>query len=93
MTDTGTYLNFSQLYNHSLTPSPCELYLNDYTIDILTEEMCLNLFSNMNYSIRCPICDQQFYYEITNNVFSDIEDCSDSGTHIYIYILYLLASS
>ena len=82
MSSGVTYLNFSVLFNRSLSPSPCELYSNIAPIG-LTERRCVELSSNMNYSIVCPICEQQeVYYKIPNNAFFNIEDCSDSGTYL-----------
>ena len=81
-TSSGPYLNFSRLFNHSLSISPCELYLNaDIVHDSLNEEACVELSSHMNYSIICPICNRDILYEIPISAFFNTEDCSNSGTH------------
>ena len=86
---TGTYLNILRLFNRSLTISPCELYSNTYDIVNfnVTEEMCINISSNLNYSILCPICNQDIYYEIPNSIFANTEDCLGSGKYYPTYIL------
>ena len=84
MTSGVTYLNVSVLFNRSLSSaSPCELYLNTGPPISLTEERCVEVSSNVNYSIVCPICHDQYevYYEIPNNTFFSIADCSDSGIY------------
>ena len=81
-TSSGPYLNFSRLFNHSLSISPCELYLNvDIAHDSLNEEACVELSSQMNYSIICPICNQDILYKIPNSAFLNTEDCSNAGMH------------
>lgn len=82
-TSSGLYLNFSRLFDHSLSLSPCELYLNvDIVDDSLSEEACVKLSSNMslNYEIVCPTCIQRnIFYEIPNSAFFNVEDCSNAG--------------
>ena len=79
---SGLYLNFSRLFNHSLSISPCELYLNaNIAHDSLSEEACVELSSNMNYTIACPICIQDIFYKIPNSAFFNVEDCSNTGMH------------
>ena len=83
----GSYLNFSRLFDHSLSISPCELYLNaDIAHDNLNEEACVELSSNMNYTIICPICIQDIFYEIPNSAFVNVEDCSNTGMHAPSYL-------
>ena len=83
MTSGVTYLNFSVLFNHSLTSgSKCELYVNTDPLNILTEDRCVEVSSNMSYYIVCPICHEyEVYYEIPNSTFFNIADCSDSGIY------------
>ena len=89
MTSSGFYLNFSRLFNHTLSKSPCELHLNDEIYyDSLNEEICIEISSNMTYYILCPVCDQVIYYELPNSTFSNIEDCSHSGKCFEIKIKY-----
>ena len=83
-----TYLqSFSKLFDPSLSSSPCELYLNDSNpTDI--ERSSVELFSNTNYLIRCPICahgSYDIYYVISRNNILKAESCS-SGIHGTIII-------
>ena len=77
------YLNFSRLFNHSLSSgSPCELHSNAGVAPyILNEGTCVMLLSNMNYSIVCPICNHRYnlIYKIPNSANLNIEYCSNAG--------------
>jgi len=80
MTTTGIYLNFSRLFDQSISISPCELLVNgEFNVEI-GEVKCVKVFSNSNYSIRCPICNREIHHVIPNSIFSNnVEDCYDSG--------------
>ena len=81
-----TYLNFTLLFDQSLISGECELLLNGIFNQTITERSCVKLFSNLNYSIRCPICQQgehNINHVISNSIFTNSEDCFDSGKHIY----------
>ena len=81
MAKTGRYnLNFSMLFDQSLLNSPCELRLNNMLTNLsLTEEHCVELTSNPNYTIRCPICTDG-RHSIYHVIPSSNEDCNNSGT-------------
>ena len=88
VSSVGTYLNITRLFNHSLSISPCELHFTTDTVinnTILSEEMCIELSSNMNYSIMCPICCEVIHYKIPDSIFFNTENCLDSGTYSYSY--------
>ena len=75
--NTGTYLRFSKHYKPSLSMVPCDLYLNnDMVQSSITEEMFVEISPQSNYSIRCPICDHEIYYEIPHFTFFNIPYCS-----------------
>ena len=93
MTIAGTYLNITSFFNHLLLEGFCELYLNSEFAHIninVTDDTCVELPSNSNYTILCPVCSQnvntEIYYEIPNSIFYSIEDCSNSGTRL-IHVL------
>ena len=82
MTKERTYLSFTLLFNESLIDSGCELVLNDIP-KVITEQSCVELSSNLNYSIWCPLCPEVIRYVnyvIPNSIFTNVEDCFDSGT-------------
>ena len=86
----GTYLNFTRLFNHLLLQGSCELYLNSEIAHYsITDDTCVELSSNSNYTLVCPVCNQNvsadIYYEIPNSIFFSIEDCSNSGTGCMCY--------
>ena len=92
MTIAGTYLSITRFFNHLLLEGPCELYLNSEIAHYnITDNACVELSSNSNYTIVCPVCSQnvnaEIYYEIPNNIFNSIEDCSNSGTRLMHVLL------
>ena len=83
MTAERTHLNFTLLFNESLIDGECELFLNDIEPQVITEQSCVELSSNSNYSIQCPLCRQvgrHVNYVIPNSIFTNVEDCFVSGT-------------
>ena len=78
---TGKYLlQFTKLFDQSLLAGDCGLHFTNHLPNgTLTEEMCVELLPNFNYSILCPICHpntRDIHYEIP--IFN-IENCSNSG--------------
>ena len=79
---TGKYLlQFTKLFDQSLLAGDCGLHFTNHLLPngTLTEEMCVELLPNFNYSILCPICypnTRDIHYEIP--IFN-IENCSSSG--------------
>ena len=95
MAAARTHLNFTLLFDESLIDGKlCELLPNDNATNtiITTDQSCVELSSNLDYSIRCPLCPQagrDVYHVINNSIFTNLEDCLDSGTtymHTYIRI-------
>lgn len=85
MITARTYLYFSIHFDQSLLrDGGCELLLNGMVINqTITEQSCVELFSNLNYLIRCPICSRDINHAIPNDMFTNISDCSsDSGTYV-----------
>ena len=85
MTAERTHLNFTLLFNESLMGmGGCELFLNGIFYQLITEQSCVELSSNSNYSIQCPLCQQvgrDVNYVIPNSIFTNVENCSFvSGT-------------
>ena len=91
-----TYLNFMLLFDESLIDGKCELLLNGIPVinPTITKESCVELSSNSNYSIQCPLCEQagrDVYHVIPNNIFTNIEDCFYSGTYVHILYLHIIS--
>ena len=84
MTSSRIYLNFSRLFNHTFSTSPCDLHLNTENLGSLSEEICVELSSNMNYYILCPVCNgtHEIHYDLPNGIFSNIEDCYHTGKRL-----------
>ena len=74
----GQYI-FSMYFN---SQSPYELYFfNGTFIDEISEQQCVELFSNSSYYLLCLICPDSNYdirYDFTIPA-TNIEDCSNSG--------------
>lgn len=74
-----TYLKYTLLFDKSLIYGQrCELLLNGNLTDTIniTEQSCVELSSNSNYTIRCPLCPQavhDVYHVIPNKI--NFEDC------------------
>ena len=81
------YLNFSILFERSALDGDCELLLNGDTMWIINEERCVEVHPNTSsYLIRCPICNQHdISHSISNEIFSNIPFCTDSGLYCNIF--------
>ena len=98
MTNGRTYLSFTLLFNKSLIDSGCELVVLNDIPKVITEQSCVELSSNTNYSIQCPLCRQvgrDVNYVIPNSIFTNVEDCFVSGTvanfiTTYTYPLFIM---
>ena len=84
---TGTYLQFSTLFNPSLSSSHslCELrHLNGSFNRIINEESLAKLSPDAGYMIQCPICSDNYSinYIIPRRNVSNADSCSNSGIHV-----------
>ena len=84
-TTTGNYaLQFTKLFIDHESNSPCELEYSNGTLvpDVtLIEGRCIELLPNFNYSIRCPICQDNYDILYVILIPNDIENCSSLGNH------------
>ena len=84
-TTTGNYaLQFTKLFIDHESNSPCELEYSNGTLvpDVtLMEGRCIELLPNFNYSIRCPICQDNYDILYAILIPNDIENCSSLGNH------------
>ena len=92
-TTTGNYaLQFTKLFIDHQSNSPCELEYSNGTLvpDVtLMEQRCIELLPNFNYSIRCPICQDNYDVLYVILITDDIENCSSLGKHWLAISLYV----
>ena len=98
-TTTGNYaLQFTKLFIDHESNSPCELEYSNGTLvpdASLMEGRCIELLPNSNYTIRCPICQDNYDILYVLLITNDIENCSSLGKHwlatvrTYVVSLYV----
>ena len=71
---------------------PCDL-VSDNNMHMvhssIIEEVFVEISLNSSYSIRCPICDYEMYYEIPHIILFNVPYCTITSTVTGSYIMYL----
>ena len=87
--NTGTYLRFSKQFKSTLSMVPCDLVSHNNMHMVhssIIEEVFVEICLNSSYSIRCPICDYEIYYEIPHIILLNVPYCAITVTGSYVFI-------